>query len=239
MVKYESIAEQIRKRILNQSYQIGSLIPDQISLAQEFNVSRMTIKKALDILAMEGLIYRQRGSGTYVMKSALLHSEDVLVHEYPGLTRQMEGRDIQSQIIEFDAEFPSETVQEQLMLTENQPVYKIVRLRIVDSGLRILEHTYMSTDLVKGLSEKIVKGSIYRYIQEELGLQFGGAYRKIHADKPTSYDQEYLNCKPDDPVLEVSQVVFLKDGRPLEYSRSRNRYDARGYTVVDVRYKDN
>lgn len=52
MVKYEAIANEIRNRITNGIYKVESLIPDQVTLSEEFSVSRMTIKKALDILAM-------------------------------------------------------------------------------------------------------------------------------------------------------------------------------------------
>ncbi|MCH0447070.1 UTRA domain-containing protein, partial [Enterococcus faecium] len=44
-----------------------------------------------------------------------------------------------------------------------------------------------------------------------------------------------LNCAENDPVLEVQQVVYLKDGQPIEYSSSRNRFDVRNYSVLDVR----
>lgn len=234
MVKYETIANEIRKRILQGVYPVESLIPDQISLSKEFSVSRMTMKKALDILAMEGLIYRQRGSGTYVMKTALLNRQDAVVNEYDGLTKQLKGHEITSEVIQFNVEFPSEEIMEHLMIKKNQPVYSLIRLRIVDGKPYVLEHTYMPTDLATGLTEEIMEHSIYRYIHEELGLQFGGAFRKIHADKPSEYDQEYLSCKSDDPVLEVEQVVYLKDGRPFEYSRSRHRYDTRSYTMADI-----
>ncbi len=234
MLKYEAIANEMRKRILKGTYPIESLIPDQITLAKEFDVSRMTMKKALDILAMEGLIYRQRGSGTFVMKTALLNKQDAAVNEYEGLTKQLSEHKVTSKVIEFKVEFPSEEIMEHLMLKKNQPVYNIIRLRIVNGKPYVLEHTYMPTDLAVGLTEEILEHSIYRYIHDELDLYFGGAFRKIHADKSSKYDQEYLDCKVDDPVLEVEQVVYLKDGRPFEYSRSRHRYDTRSYTISDI-----
>ncbi|SEL37710.1 transcriptional regulator, GntR family [Carnobacterium iners] len=234
MVKYEAIANEMRQRILTGTYPIESLIPDQISLAKEFRVSRMTMKKALDILAMEGLIYRQRGSGTFVMKTALLNQQDSAVNEYEGLTKQLSGKKVTSKVIEFNVEFPSEEIMKHLMIKKKQPVYKLVRLRVVDGNPYVLEHTYMPVDLAVGLTEEILEQSIYRYIHEELDLHFGGAFRKIHADKSSHYDQEYLNCKIDDPILEVEQVVYLKDGRPFEYSRSRHRYDTRSYTISDI-----
>jgi GntR family transcriptional regulator len=77
---------------------------------------------------------------------------------------------------------------------------------------------------------------IYRNVKEELGVQFAGAYRTIAADKSTAYDQRYLDCKADDPVLEIEQIVYQKNGSPIEFSRSRNRYDVRAYSYLDVQH---
>ena len=57
MNKYEEIANELRRRISDGDYTEGEILPDQIELAKEFDVSRMTLKKAIDIIAMEGLIY--------------------------------------------------------------------------------------------------------------------------------------------------------------------------------------
>lgn len=239
MARYKEIADEVRRRILDGEYPAESLIPDQNSLADEFEVSRMTIKKALDIIATEGLIYRQRGSGTYVMKTALLGNKDGYLQDYEGLTKQMQGKTIQSKVISFDIEFPDDELASMLMIETNSPVYKIVRQRVVqENELKILEYTYFVAELIPGLSEEHAEKSIYNYIQNELELGFGGAFRKIHADKSDELDHKYLDCAEHDPVLEVEQVVYLKNGKPFEYSRSRNRFDTRSYTMVDVQ-RDN
>lgn len=61
MPKYEEIANVLRERIKNQTYPTNSLLPNQIDLVTEFAASRATIKKAITILTMEGLVYSRRG----------------------------------------------------------------------------------------------------------------------------------------------------------------------------------
>lgn len=233
MTKYEMVANKIRQRIREGVYSVGSLIPDQVSLAKEFEVSRMTVKKGMDILELEGLILRKRGAGTFVKKTALSEGLTVSAMEYEGLTKQLKSREVESKIISFKLDFPDEFLQEKLMLDKHDPIYKIIRLRVVDGKPYILEHTIMNANLIPGINEDVLENSVYRYIQEDLDLQFGGAHRIIHADKSSKYDQKHLDCKKDDPVLEVEQVVFLEDGTPFEYSRSRNKYSTRSYNVVD------
>lgn len=73
------------------------------------------------------------------------------------------------------------------------------------------------------------------YLWNTLELKFAGSYRHITAEKPDHYDKDYLACKDGDPILQVEQVVYLENGRPIEYSRTRNRYDVRGYSLLDVK----
>lgn len=194
----------------------------------------MTVKKGMDILELEGLILRKRGAGTFVKKTALSEGLTVSAMEYEGLTKQLANRKVESEIITFKLDFPNKFLQEKLMLDKHDPIYKIIRLRLVDNEPYILEHTIMNANLIPGINEAILSQSIYRYIQDDLNLQFGGAHRIINADKTSEYDQKYLNCAKDDPVLEIEQVVYLEDGTPFEYSRSRNKYSTRSYNVVDL-----
>ena len=68
MPKYKEISDEIKLRIENGVYSDqNNQIPDEISLCNEFNCSRMTMKKALDLLVLDGIIYRKRGHGTFIM----------------------------------------------------------------------------------------------------------------------------------------------------------------------------
>ncbi|GGI65492.1 MULTISPECIES: GntR family transcriptional regulator [Enterococcus] len=234
MTKYEKIANILRKRIADGIYPPDSLLPNQIELVEEFQVSRVTIKKSINILAMEGLVYSQRGAGTRVLKRGVWGSENYSATEYDGLSQQMKDRNLTSQIITFEVKFPDDLIREKLLLDKHKPVYKIIRLRLLDGAPYVLEHTYMPTELVPDLNPSILEKSIYEYLHQQLGITFAGAYRKLKADKADQLDKTYLNCEASDPILEVEQIVYLKDGQPIEYSRSRNRYDQRSYSVLDV-----
>lgn len=234
MNKYEEIANELRRRITDGEYAEGEMLPDQIALAEQFNVSRMTLKKAIDIIAMEGLVFRKRGVGTFVIKSALWNTGDSKIDDYTGLSKQFPNKKVESKIILFDIIFPPKDLQTLLMIGDNDPVYHIKRLRIIDNKPYILEHSYFVADLVKNLTEETIYASIYEYIQSQLGLKIGGAYRKIHASLPTELDKQELDCDEHTPVLEVEQVVYLSNGTPFEYSTSRSRYDTRSYTITDI-----
>ncbi|MBT2758831.1 GntR family transcriptional regulator [Mesobacillus foraminis] len=235
MVKYQKISNEIRKRIADGYYSSDQPIPDEITLAKEFGCSRMTMKRALDILVSEGVLFRKRGHGTFIIKSCMQNTINVVDRETLGLSNLLKGKDVTSKVIKFEVKFPSEEVAEQLSIDRTTPVYEVIRLRIVDKEPYVIEQTYMPTTLLPGINETVLHSSVYKYITETLGLTIAGSHRKIRASKPTQLDQEYLECAPDDPVLEVEAVGFLNNGSPFEYSFSRHRYDKFVFTTVNIR----
>ncbi|MCT7790611.1 MAG: GntR family transcriptional regulator, partial [Lactobacillus crispatus] len=223
--KYVEIAQEIEDRIKSGQYQKQTALPDQESLAKEFNVSRLTIQKALDGLDRKGLVYKQSGMGTFVLGDIpFKDKKDAAVNAFIGLGNQMGKENVKSKVLHYSVEFPDEKVQEYLDINQAEPVYDIVRLRIYDDQPLMIEHTYMPVKLVPNLTKDILYGSIYDYMHEKLKLKFGHAYRRIKAVKADQNAVEYLDAKKDDPMLELEQVVWLVNGLPVEYSTSRNRY---------------
>ena len=232
MAYFKQIANELRRNIRNGIYQKDNQLPKQAELAELYQTSRVTIQKALNILHAEGLIYGKKGTGTYISQknSKLDYNSDV----YHGLTKRLgQAGTISSQVISFDILLPDETEQEQLKIGKNQPIYDIVRLRLLDGVPLVIEYTAMPVSIIPNLTEDILNGSIYEYLTQ-LDLTIGDAIRRIKADKPDTYDQKYLNCELTDPILEIEQTVFLSDGRPFEYSHSRHRYDMGDFVVMNI-----
>lgn len=235
MKKYELVANAIKQRIMTGEYAPRTLLPNQGDLAAEFGVSKITVKSALDHLARSGLVYKKSGMGTCVLgNTPLIGNHDSAVNAFDGLSAQQGAANVTSKVIKFEVGFPTPKIRKILGLEEKQPVYKIIRLRLLKNEPFIMEHTYMPVYLVPSLSEDVLRNSLYDYIKGKLGIRFGGAYRKINAAVPDEYDQKYLGAKKNTPMLEIEQVVWTTNGINFEYSRSRNLYDKRSYTVVEI-----
>lgn len=232
--KYFDVVRVIYSRIKDGTYQAGKALPKQEVLAKELGVSRLTVKKALDGLERKGLVFKQSGLGTFVQDNIPIRSSiDSPATLFTGLANLMGADSVKSKIIAFSVGFPSKEIQKNLCLKKNEPVYNIFRLRIVNDQPFIIERTYMPVNLVPDLNEDVLHASIYNYLHQQLKLKFGHAYRKIRASKSDQYDEKYLLAKKDDPILELEQIVWLTNGKPIEYSTSRNRYDQRIYTITE------
>ncbi|MCB5955744.1 GntR family transcriptional regulator [Enterococcus sp. CWB-B31] len=229
---YQYIATDLRKKIIDGIYPKESRLPNQTELATIYNTSRVTIQKALKHLQIEGFIESRQGSGSFVKGPESVYDYDAT--SYGGMTKKLGhlGK-LDSKIVSFEVTFPSEKDQEKLKLQKNDPVYDIIRLRILDEEPLALEYTVMPVLLIPGITEDILKHSVYQYIQEELRLNFGKSHRRIKADKPDQYDIDHLHCQADDPVLEIEQTVYLDNEIPFEYSQTRHRYDKGDITVIN------
>ncbi|MCV3295998.1 MAG: GntR family transcriptional regulator [Oenococcus sp.] len=233
MAKYIEIANQLRSDISQHKFSQDQPFPDQLDLANRFSTSRMTVQKSLNILRAEGLIYSRQGSGTFVSKNAdLIVQSDFGVDQYVGTSTLLgDQHQIESQVIKFEIRYPNDSEQIALRLNDKELIYDIIRQRVVDKEPYALEYSKMPVKVIPGLDDKVLHASIYGYIQNDLKLKIGSAFRKISADKANSNDEKYLKCGPMDPVLEVTQTVFLNTGIPFEFSSTRHRYDQGSVTV--------
>lgn len=236
MAKYKDIAKVIRERILNGTYPTGESLPEQVKLSKEFKTSRMTIQKALDLLGYEGLIYSKQGKGTFVKSNAdSLSKLDTSINQYVGTTELFKNKaSVSSKIIKNELRLPSSKEQDKLQLDRTDAVYDVIRVRYLDEAPYCIEHSIMPTKILGDLTDEVLKKSIYYYLEQQLNLKIGAAYRKISADKPNKMDQEYLKCDLTEPVLQVKQTVFLQNGKPFEYSTTRHRFDMGSITTINM-----
>ena len=224
---YQEVAKNLIDRIEDGEFMPGDPLPKQVELASSYQTSRLTIQKAIQILITEGYVYVKKGNGTFVKAenktNSIMQSN---INECIGLTAKFKGiMEIKNKVISFHVRQADEDECEKLEIPEGSRVYDIIRVRYLNSQPFRLEYIIMPVNIVKNLDKSVVEQSLYDYLSNSLSLKIGSALRKIKADRCDSYDQDFLDCEASDPVLEVEQVVSLRDGRPFEYSQLRYRYD--------------
>lgn len=233
MPKYKEIAMALKEKIIEGDYQEGELLPDQETLAKTYQTSRVTVRKAIQLLIDEGLLYTRRGSGTYVRNNIKKNNKNVTQINSVFGTSLQEGAEVTSKILRFDVRFPTTYEYEALKIKHTDPVYDIKRVRYVDQEARSIESSIMPLKYIKDLDEEILKGSIYNYIRDELGYTISAAQRVIIASKANELDSQEFGIEVGDPILETNQVVFFDDGTPFDLSKTRYPYTS-GKIVADI-----
>lgn len=235
MLKYEEIAEDIIKKIEEGKYGPNDQLPLEKEMCENYGVSRITIKKAMDTLVFRGLVVKRRGSGTFVKD--ITEKEFTSISEsnqFLGFSRTFKNAKITSEIVEFKVITPDEKISKKLRINKDDFVYYIVRARYADGEPYVVEYTYMPIDTIPGLKIDTVKGSLYEYIEESLNLKIKSAHRTIRASLPTDLEKEKLKIKSPLPILEVEQVAYLNTGQPFEYSKSRHRGDKFEFKSISI-----
>lgn len=226
MAKYKEIAEDIRRGILEGKYNPNEQLPLEKEMCQQYNVSRITIKKAVDELVDEGLVIKRRGAGTFVKA---FDNSDVegfsMSKQFSGFTESNKNKKVESKILKFEVIHPSEEIATKLKMTCDDFVYYIVRVRYADDEALVIEYTYMPIGVIPGIKNDVLQRSIYGYIENDLKLKIKSAHKTIRAILPDKLEMENLAIDAGVPVLEVEQIGFLDNGQPFEYSISHHRGD--------------
>lgn len=234
--KYQEVAGCLRNEIRHGGYTVGQQLPLEKELCEMYGVSRTTVKRAVDVLVAEGFVVKRRGAGTFV--KAL--DRGIVQHlnqekQFGGFTEYYAGYDIGTKVLHYAVVHPTEEVARLLMIEPDDFVYDISRLRLVSGKPIVVEYTQMPLKRIPELPKDVLNHSIYRYLENELGLRIQSAHRRLRAVMPTGEEKELLGIEGRLPLLEVTQTAFLADGLPFEYSISRHRGDKMVYRVVSIR----
>ncbi len=233
MKKYRTVYSDIRNDIVNrQVLKPNDRLPNERQLGEHYSVSKMTVKKALDMLSEEGLIYKKQGAGTFVMGLSEEQLENYSNQtnepsgQLKGFTANNKGKDISTRVFEFSIIAPTKKVAQKLQIDQDQFVYKILRVRNIENKPTIYEETYMPINLIQGLKMSHVEQSIYAYISDALHYKIQSSHVDIWVTKADQHLSEVLDIPINDPVPIVEQVALLDNGLPFEYSISRHAYSS-------------
>lgn len=216
---YYQIQEHIRENIKQHKWLKGEAIPSERILTEQFGVSRMTIRQAVQGLVDEGILMRKRGSGTYVSNDKV----EQPLKEITSFTKLMEQRGMKasSKITVFTVRKPNEVEAQHLEVDLDSDVYHIERIRLGDQIPIAIETSIVPYSIAKGLTEKDIQHSLYEFIEVKKGYPLGDGKQSIEAIGATQRIAEQLDLPIDSPILQIERVATLSTGVPFEYVRSQ------------------
>lgn len=223
---YQKIITSLKKSIDDGEYS-DMRLPDERSLAESYSVSRSSIKRALGLMADQGIIFKKRGSGTFVnplylkQESSFSYSGKNL-----GITDSFNanGQKPGVKVLKFDVVHPDKDLQDNLFLKPSEFVYSFERLRFLDDVPFMIETGYIPIKLAPELSEQIASESIFNYVESELGKEVNKTYLTISAQPSDEEGKKLLNLSANEPVGLMEGIFFLDDGTPFEFSTMKLHY---------------
>lgn len=221
---YHQIFLILRNRIFGGEVRPGELVPGEQELAVEFNVSRITAKRALNELAGAGLVVRERGRGTRVTHRP----------KAPAVTSSIEGwlENIslmgiatEARVLDFGYLAASEDIAHALELDPGTDVQHAVRVRSLDGEPMSYLVTYVPADIGRQYDREDLDTKPLLLLLELAGVKVASARQTISATLADSEVAGALAVHAGSPLIEVRRVVRDASGRPVEYIRALYRPD--------------
>lgn len=226
MARHQEIEQWLRQLVLGLSP--GSAIPSESELAAQFGVSRMTARQAVQDLARDGLVRRQRGAGTFVAPQPMHRREGTLM----GFTEEMRQRGLQASSKLLEAGLRPGTVAELDALSPAQGplVVSIRRVRLADDIPIALEQAVLPSDCAEVLTADLER-SLHAALTA-IGRVPSLAQSWITADVARRKEAEYLQIAPRSALLVERRLIYDAEGKPLEDTETR--YVAERYVLDAV-----
>jgi GntR family transcriptional regulator len=216
---YKKLQRAIRKAIEKRILSPDDALPAERDLAADFNVSRITVRKALDGLVSDGLLVRRQGSGNFI--SARVEKNFAKLTSFSEDMRAR-GRTPRSVWLKRAAGTVTPEEALALRLSPGTPVYRFNRIRYADDAPMALEYATIVASALPSLDA--VGTSLYEALEAE-GQKPVHALQRLRAVLLTSEQAELLKSKPGEAGLLVERLGSLRDGRAVEFSQSYYRGD--------------
>lgn len=233
--KYHQLREILREEI--KFWEPHQSIPSEAELCRSYDVSRTTVRKALDYLIYEGLLYRVQGKGTFVGSQKV---RGRYVQESAGFFEDMETRGLPhtTQVLKKEIIEADKALAKTLQLQVGDRVYRMERLRFVDEEPVNLAISHVPYKLCPTLiSDNFTTHSLYRTLQQKYGYSVHHGTRVIEIQYASPKEAKHLKIPSRAPLLVVIGTMYDKNDVPIEYGLAKNRAD-RSQLEIKVVPKD-
>ena len=232
--KYLSLYGDIVSKIEEGTFPTNSKLPSESSFMEEYDISRDTVRKSLQLLEQNGYIHKIKGKGSFVLDFSKFNFPVAGLISYKEMVEKL---NLHSKTIihTMELETPDSNMAKLLDLTDDGKVWKVFRIRQINGKKIILDKDYFKSEFVSNLSKEICEDSIYGYIEKELGLQIGFSNKEITVEPCSEEDKQLLDNEDFDMVAVVKSTVHLIDGSLFQNSESRHRPDKFKFTDLERR----
>lgn len=204
-------------------------LPSEAELCDLFSVNRGTIRHALDMLEREGLIYREKGRGTFVRRRRVEVDLSYLCSTTDDLRNR--GWEPSTEVISINQVSPRSHICTSLNLGETDKVWEVYRKRLANGEPISLQRAFFPVSLMPDLVKKDLTGSFFNLWKDFYKIQVKDGEQTIRTRSATSEEAELLLISECDPIFEITRVTYDINNQPFEYLISVWRGDRYDFNV--------
>ena len=221
---YHQLYEILRGKIIDGEWGTGSMIPPESELCTIYQVSQITARQALDNLVSDGLIYRQRGRGSFVAQPAIETSLTRIV----SFTEDMRSRGYEpgSRVFFSGLVAAEPAIAQKLQVEPGEELAQLNRLRFADGQPLSIERSSLVHKYCPGVLEgDYESNSLRAALLTQFGLKLKRAEQSMRALGANSEAAELLSVGLGEPLLGIERVSFAQSNAPVEYLQIFYRAD--------------
>ena len=211
---YENIYEELKKRILSNRYPPDTLLPSESILKKEFNVSQITVRRAIRELVLDGLVESRQGKGTYI------HSPENkgVVIGLSNFTSDVAGGRLNIiRTLLTDEMIPAaEEIAKKLRVQAGALVRHLVRLDSMKGEPFSIDEVFIPLVWSEKIDAEIASSPLFMHLLQKAGhLTFRQTEYDIHVGKASEREYACLKIEPESPLLITDELVFDTSGMPV------------------------
>lgn len=221
---YHQLYEILNAKIASGEWKPGDLLPAESELLEQYQVSRATVRQALDILVSKGQITRQRGRGSFVNEPTIEQTLTRII----SFTEDMRQRGMVpgTHILDKGLIPASEDIAERLNMAPGEELAHLRRLRLADGAPMSIEDSFLIHELCPGVLEgDYTRQPLRDTLQQRYGLRLVHARQSIRAIPAPDDIALLLEIKAGAPLLFIKRVTYDDRQRPVEFIQFYHRGD--------------
>ncbi len=221
---YHQLYEVLHERILLRQWKPGDRLPTEAELIESYGVSRITVRKVLDMLVKEGLIYRQAGRGTFIAHATLEQGLSHIISFTEDMQRR--GFTVTTRVLSSRLIPAPDYIAEKLHIRAGEELAQLERLRLADGEPMCIENAHFVHRYCRGILEHDFAVHSLREIKiQKFGIRWIRARQTIRAIGATAEIADLLGIKKKSPLLFFERVSFSQNNIPVEFLQAYYRAD--------------
>ncbi|HEM5196222.1 TPA: UTRA domain-containing protein [Streptococcus suis] len=225
MSKYKKVYADIKEKIEQNIWQANQEMPTENELMEIYSYSKDTIRKALSLLEMDGYIQKRQGRNSIILDHNLVRKPFVSELKTVSELNRSAHHQVQTELTNLYIVQGQPEVMKELEVDEKTDLYRVSRVRTIDGERLEYEISYFDRRIVPYLSKEVAESSIYKYLENDLGLEISHSRREISFRFANEEERSLLDLADYDMVVSVTSTTYLADGRPFQYGTITYRPD--------------
>jgi GntR family transcriptional regulator len=228
-VRYLDLADALRARIVARDVGPGGALAGEVELAREYGTSRVTVRRALDLLRQEGLVTSRRGAGWFLNVDPVRQPLGRVTTVEAAV--EAAGARASRRVLSFAFVDAPARVAQALDVDRGSDVLRVERVNLADDEPFAFVTVWVRNDVGADLSRADAERAPFYDLLPVRGVELGTANQTITAENATAEDAEILGCRTGDALLVVRRTTHDTDGAPVLYSEHRYPADRTTFEI--------